>query len=331
MCWRCVRLRNIAVAVLLLFSVVTGEAQPPKAIGKLIDLGGYHLHLNCTGKGRPTVVIENGFDEFSFDWVLVQAAIEKFARVCTYDRAGYAWSDAGPLPRTYAQINFDLRRALHKVHEKGPYIFVGHSFGGPVIRNYALTYRNETAGLVFAESVGDAHRIIMGPKTARIAEFAKNRPIPLPHEKLEPTDGAPTQHASEVTATLDPPFDRLPPNLQKSHLWALSQPGLQNAENSERDWSPEYLATWLAKDQKGSLGDLPVVVLAREKGGYEEGHDLSAAELEKERRQEHAGLASLSRRGRLSFVNSGHEIELEAPEEVIRAVHQMVLDWRLAN
>jgi pimeloyl-ACP methyl ester carboxylesterase len=323
---------GIAAAVLF-FSAIAAPAQAPKPSGKLVQLDGHHIHIHCTGRGQPTVVIENGFDEFSFDWVKVQTGVEKFTRVCTYDRAGYAWSDPGPLPRTYAQINLDLRSALQKLGEKAPYLFIGHSFGGPVIRNYALTYRSEVAGLIFAESVGDAHRIVMGPKTARIADFAKNQPIPAPHAKMMASDTPPAKPVSDgrPEPRIDPPFDQLSPDLQKAQLWALAQPALQNAENSEREWSPEYLAKWLATDQKGSLGDLPIIVLSREKGGYDEGHDLSADELEKQRRQEHADLAALSSRGELSFVNSGHEIELDAPEVVIQATHRMVTDWRKSH
>ncbi len=319
--------KSIAAAVLLLFAAASA-AQIPKPHGEMVDLGGHRLHIHCTGKGRPTVVVENGFDEFSFDWVMVQAGVEKFDRVCTYDRAGYAWSDPGPLPRTYSQINLDLRSALQKLGEKGPYLLVGHSFGGPVIRNYAITYRSEIAGLLFAESVGDAHRILMGPKTARIADFAKNQPIPTPHNNMLASDRLPTKAAAQKTPVIEPPFDRLPLDFQKLQSWALAQPNLQDAESSEREWSPEYLSKWLATDQKGSLGDLPIVVLAREKGGYGEGHDLSAAELERQRRQEHADLAALSSRAKLSFVDSGHEIELEAPDAVISAVHEMVIEWR---
>src|SRR6185369_4205627 len=130
---------------------ISTVAQTPKPAGKMVQLAGRRLHVNCSGKGHPTVLIENGFDEFSFDWVNVQTGVERITRVCTYDRAGYAWSDPGPLPRTYAQINLDLRMALQKLNEKGPYIFVGHSFGGPVIRNFALTYPRDVAGLIFAE------------------------------------------------------------------------------------------------------------------------------------------------------------------------------------
>jgi pimeloyl-ACP methyl ester carboxylesterase len=310
--------------LLVLVSPLAHTAQRPPPLGKLIELGGYSLHLHCTGTGKPTVVIENGFDEFSSDWWQVQRGIAKFTRVCTYDRAGYAWSTRGPMPRTYAQINLDLHRALEKAHEARPLLLVGHSFGGPVARQYALSYPQDVAGLVFAESVGEAHRIVMGDKTARLVDFAAHKEIPAAHEVM--THEAPPQAATESqgTSSIDPPFDRLPAAQQRARLWALSQPPLQAAEQSEREWSAEYLALWLAKDQRGSLGKLPVTVLAREGGGFAEGLDLTAAELEKERRQEQVDLAALSSRGRLLYVPSGHEIEIEAPGAVIDAVREMV-------
>ena len=80
--------------VLALSTLVTAPV-PPKPIGRLIDLGGHRLHVNCTGKGSPTVVVENGLGDFSFDWVLVQRTVERATRICTYDRGGYAWALTG--------------------------------------------------------------------------------------------------------------------------------------------------------------------------------------------------------------------------------------------
>src|SRR5579872_7259624 len=100
----------------LAFVSVSLLAQPAPR-GQMVDLGGHRLHIDCRGKGSRTVVIENGFDEFSFDWTLVQSQVASFARVCTYDRAGYAWSDPGPAPRTFDQINLELHDALKKLGE----------------------------------------------------------------------------------------------------------------------------------------------------------------------------------------------------------------------
>jgi pimeloyl-ACP methyl ester carboxylesterase len=311
MTYRGLHRQCILFSALIALLTPGARAAPPPPPGKLIDLGGYALHLHCTGKGKPTVVIENGFDEFSSDWWQVQRGIEKFTRVCTYDRAGYGWSTPGPLPRTYAQINLDLHRALEKVHEKGPLVLVGHSFGGPVIRQYALSYPADVAGLIFAESVGEAHRIVMGEKTARLVEFAAHKAVPAARDAMTQADQPQAQAQLSDTPVIEPPFDRLPPAQKQARVWALSQPSLQAAEQSEREWSPEYLALWIAKDQRGSLGNLPVMVLAREKGGFAGGSDMSAADLEKEWRQEQADLAALSSRGRLVYVASGVRPRLE--------------------
>src|SRR5437868_6323769 len=88
--------------------VAADDKSRPEASGKLVDLGGHRLHVNCTGRGAPTVVVENGLGDFSFDWALVQTRAARFTRICTYDRGGYAWSDLGPMPRTFAQVNLEL-------------------------------------------------------------------------------------------------------------------------------------------------------------------------------------------------------------------------------
>src|SRR5579863_8737305 len=140
---RCVFATILSAA--LAFSAPTSGPRPP---GKLVDLGGHQLNVKCSGKGSPTVVVENGLGDFSFDWILVQSRVSRFARICSYDRAGYAWSDPGPKPRTFAQLNLELRDALAKLGEQGPFILVGHSYGGPVVRNFAVTYPHEVAGMV---------------------------------------------------------------------------------------------------------------------------------------------------------------------------------------
>src|SRR5215469_8441950 len=102
--------------------------------GRLVDVGGYRLKLNCTGVGKPTIILEAGWGDLSLEWKAVQAEIEKFARVCSYDRAGFGGSDPGPMPRTSLQIATELHRLLGNAGEMPPYILVGHSFGGYNVR-----------------------------------------------------------------------------------------------------------------------------------------------------------------------------------------------------
>jgi pimeloyl-ACP methyl ester carboxylesterase len=123
---------------------------------------------------------------FSFDWILVQNKVTAFTRICTYDRAGYAWSDPGPKPRTFAQINLELRDTLAKLHERGPFLLVGHSYGGPVIRNFAEMYPHDVAGMVLVDAAFEGQRVgIGGGKTMRLGEDAKGRTVPPPHEEDE--------------------------------------------------------------------------------------------------------------------------------------------------
>jgi len=300
----------------------------PAPPGKLVDLGGHRLHVYCTGSGSPVVVVENGLGDFSFDWTLVQSRVSRFARICTYDRAGYAWSDPGPKPRTFAQINMELHDALAKLGEHGPFILVGHSYGGPVIRNYAAVYPKEVAGMVFVDAAHEGLRVGIGSgKTIRLGEGAHGAPIPPPREETSAAD-APTLRAEDVPPELkklDPMFAILPAEQQAMQLWAQQQPGVYDAENSETQWSDEYFAKWLAAPQKGTLGEIPVVVLSRDEGGYRDGDaDVPAAQLERERKEGQAKLALLSSNSKQVVIHSGHNMNLEAPDDLSNAIHAVI-------
>jgi hypothetical protein len=96
------------------------KTYPPP--GQLVDVGGHRLHINCTGTGSPTVVIEAGLGDWSTSWgEAVQPAVAKTTRVCTYDRAGMGWSEAGPLPRDAAQFARELHTLLQNAQIPGPY------------------------------------------------------------------------------------------------------------------------------------------------------------------------------------------------------------------
>lgn len=314
------------IALMALPSIVF--AATPPAPGKMVDLDGHKLHVNCTGKGNPTVVIENGLGDFSFDWNLVQTRVESFTRVCTYDRAGYAWSDPGPKPRTFAQLNLELHDALTKLGEHGPFVLVGHSYGGPVARNFALTYPKDVAGLVFVDAAHEGLRVPIGPKkTLRLGDDAKGVPIPAPREHLDPAD-IPTLRSQDLPADLkhlDPMFKVLPESQQQMQLWAQQQPSVYDAQQSETQWSGEYFAKWLASPQTGVLGDLPVVVLSRFEGGHSDSDlDIPVAQYEQERKDGQRKLARLSTNGRQIVVHSGHNMNLEAPEAITNAIRGMV-------
>jgi pimeloyl-ACP methyl ester carboxylesterase len=319
----------IRLLPLLIFCVGTAAlAERPAAPGKLVDLGGHKLHVYCTGRGAPTVIVENGLGDFSFDWVLVQSRVSRFTRICTYDRGGYAWSDPGPKPRTFGQLNLELHDALARLGEHGPFILVGHSFGGPVVRNFAKLYPADTAGMVLVDAAHEGLRVgIGGGKTIRLGNGAKGRDIPQPREEMSASD-KPMLRAEDLPEelkTLNPAYRVLPPNEQMMHFWAQRLPGVYDAENSETQWSDEYFAKWLATPQAGVLGAIPVIVLSQADGGYRDGDtDIPAAQLEKERKEGQAKLVLLSSNSKQVIVHTGHNVNLEAPGDVSNAVREVV-------
>jgi len=295
-------------------------------MGTMVDLGGHRLHVNCSGAGSPTVVVENGLGDFSFDWVLVQTRVAKFTRICTYDRAGYAWSDPGPKPRTFAQINLELLDALKKLGEKGPYVLVGHSYGGPVVRSFAMTYPHDVAGMVQVDAAFEGMRVgIGGGKTLRLGEDAKGKSIPEPRETMLASDkpAIPADAQPQGPNELDPMYKGLPEPIQKLQLWAQVLPEMEDAEGSQREWSGEYFAKWMKTSQAGTLGKIPLVVLTRAEGGYSDA-DVPATQLEKERKEGQAMLVKLSSNSKQIIVKSGHNMEVEAPDAVAGAIQLVV-------
>jgi pimeloyl-ACP methyl ester carboxylesterase len=119
----------------------------------MVDVGGSSMHLHCTGEeGRtPTVVMDSGAGGIGMDWGPVQPGVAKFARVCTYDRAGLGWSDPGPQPRTSQRFAEELHALLNNAGVEGPYVLVGHSLGGNNVQLYASRYPDEVAGMVLVD------------------------------------------------------------------------------------------------------------------------------------------------------------------------------------
>jgi len=126
------------------------------APGRLVRVNGRRMHIHVTGEGTPTVVFESGMGASSLSWTLVQPRVAQFTRAVSYDRAGHGWSDPARERRTAQQIAQELHVLLDAAGIPGPYVLVGHSFGGYVNRAFAHLYRNEFVGMVLVDSVHPA-------------------------------------------------------------------------------------------------------------------------------------------------------------------------------
>lgn len=141
------------LAFLLVVPLLGAEvvSSRPEPLGTLVDVGGYRVHIYCTGQGSPTVVVASG--DFSFDWALVQPRVAQFTRVCTYDPSGTAWSDRVESADriTCGDRVSELHKLLKSAAINGPYVTVGFSIGGLVARLYAAQYPSEIAGMVLVD------------------------------------------------------------------------------------------------------------------------------------------------------------------------------------
>jgi len=139
-------------------------ATPPP--GHLIDIGGYRLHLWCTGDGAPTVILDTGLGGSTPGWGFVQPEVARFTRVCSYDRAGMGYSDPGPSPRTARRIASELAELLARSGIAGPVVLVGASIAGFDVRVFASDHPERAAGLVLVDASheDDVHEV---PRMAR--------------------------------------------------------------------------------------------------------------------------------------------------------------------
>jgi pimeloyl-ACP methyl ester carboxylesterase len=180
---------------------------------------------DCRGTGSPSVLLEAGAGDFSLAWSLVQERVAPFARVCSCDRAGYVWSDPGNRPRTYAQLALELRTALDRSGVRPPFVLVGQSYGGLVVRGFAKRYPADVVGMVLVDAVHEDERIVYGGEAHRLRDQARGRPAPEPRIALD-TQMLRMARDSTVLPSepLPPPLDRLPAPTQRAWRLAQGQP-----------------------------------------------------------------------------------------------------------
>jgi pimeloyl-ACP methyl ester carboxylesterase len=282
------------------------KTYPPP--GQLVDVGGYRLHIHCTGSGSPTVVIDAGLGDWSTSWgEAVQPGVAKTTQVCTYDRAGMGWSDAGPLPRDAEHFARELHTLLQNANVPGPYILVGHSLGGLPVRVFVHEYAAEVAGVVLIESMNPTRFNSTSPDV-----MAQSRSQSQPF-----SFGALLARLGIARLLVKLPFiaPRVSANDDAYYSRYIRPQSLQ-ATTDESQGMPASGAEAAAVQ---SFGDLPLIVLTGRLN-----NNGSWQEWQKE-------LLQLSSNSRQLFAeHSGHNVQLDEPDAAIAAITQMVQQVRQA-
>ncbi len=288
--------------------------------GKLIDIGGYKLHLDCQGEGEITVVMDYGLGNLSSLWSLVQSKVAKFTQVCTYDRAGYGWSERSPYPRTSQQLVRELHLLLTKAEIKPPYILVGHSLGGLNMRLFASQYPDEVRAIVLVDAVPANIYSRLNPQFQKY--MAKTNQMFFWLSILS-RFGLLRLGTQLLGNKVTPDFVRKLPAEVQPIVLAQFCPKTFNtaiAENRLMEASAKQVSqTKLPKD-------LPLVVLSHGINMFSKLSLLEAEKAESVWQKLQAETADLTSKGTLKQAQtSGHDLHIDAPQLVIDGIRQAIL------
>jgi pimeloyl-ACP methyl ester carboxylesterase len=281
--------------------------------GQLVDVGGYKMHINCTGQGTPVVILDSGLGDSFVSWQKVQPAIAQFTRVCSYDRAGLGYSDSSPRPRTSKDFAEELHLLLHNAGIAGPLIVVGHSMGGYDVRLFASLYRSDVAGVVLVDS----------------SHPEQQQRFPPAVNDLEASDLRQQEFLAAV----------MPFGITRILRFCGGDVEIRAAEcnfHSASEAVAELRAfpkSAVQTTAASSLGDVPLVVLSHDPNTPQPDlpEDLVKPVNDAwQQMQENLTLLS-TRSTHVIAKNSGHYIQLDRPDVVIEAVRNIVDQARQAE
>lgn len=292
--------------------------------GEMVDVGEYSLHLHCMGEpsDKPVVVVSSGYSSSSLHWARVLPELAESTRVCAYDRPGSGYSFVDPEPRTYHQEAEELHTLLVNAGIEGPFVLVGHSYGGAVMQVYAIQYPEEVSGLVLVDA------------NTRDAESR------FPEEYVQAqkrfSQGAAAFRIPGLFRILnwfgiyktDPLLEKLPADLKavaydldyNSRMFTFQYIMNRADEEREQQFSAE-----------GPLTDVPLIVITRgipsdPLPGIDE---VINQQYEQVWRELQSDLSHETSHGEIIVAEeSGHNIIIDQPDIVIEAIHKFVEEIR---
>jgi len=300
--------RSRAVYLLAALGLLAGaaaKAGEPSVLarypGRLVDIGTHALHLDCRGTGTPVIVLESGIGGFSLEWHAVRHALAGRARVCTYDRAGYGWSDPGPLPRTARRSAGELEALLSAAGERPPYVLAGHSYGGLIVREFAARWPDRTAGIALIDA-------------AAPQQFARLPAGALPRAYLAALAGG------GRVFSMPRPAAGFAPSLRTLVMQLMMLPKARLAYRAEmRDF--ERSARALTGPGRRAL-EAPLVVISRARSEFDE--RTGGAHAEQVWREMQADMGRLSAHAEHWIAaGAGHQVHADRPDLVARALREL--------
>ena len=296
--------------------------RPP---GRLVDVGGMRLHLREMGEGHPAVLLDSALGGSSMSWYRVQPELARFTRACTYDRAGFGWSDPARRPRTAEAMTEELHELLRAAAMPPPFVLAGHSYGSLVCQIYAARYPQEVGGLVLVDPPDvdswsrpderQRRRLERGARLARRAAVASRFGLMRLFFFLFGLGALPAARLASLGSTrpgevgIFRVLEKLPPDSRAVLRWLWSESRSLAALASLIENVPASAAEVAAIELPR---DLPLVV-------------LTAADAPEQQKSFHERLAARSTRGRHVVASqSSHWIPIDEPELVVEACREVV-------
>ena len=315
-------------------TAIAAEVTQPSETKQYVAVdGSRRLFLDCKGQGQPTVLFDSGFGSTGANWLAVQAMLARNNKACFYDRAGMGYSDGPSRPATASNVVEDMHRLIQNAHIKTPFVLVGHSRAGMYDTLYALTYRSELSGMVLLDPALAENNAelaaISSSERAFLNKGGSEQRANLVHcedlAKAHLLTGA-DSHDCFSFSDLDTPA------IRKYAVHMSVKPEYYEAMILEMDSvrAGTDAAKIIAAEKRNAhpFGNLPLIVLTsskpRQTGAPNPSDDVAADRIWK---QDHERFAKLSTVGQSYIVpNTGHLIQLYAPEAVADAVNTVLRD-----
>jgi pimeloyl-ACP methyl ester carboxylesterase len=302
----------------------------------IVAADGARLNFYCSGSGSPTVLFDSGWEDWAPAWAVVQPRVARWTRACSYDRAGAGFSGPGPMPRTSVRIANELHSALRKTGIAGPYILVGHAFGGDAVRTFADLYVQDVAGLILVEAdpsdvepkaMQDREHQGQATYVGKLREcrdsIAAGKPLP----PLPARPGQPNRTCAQQFFRGLPEAEWSPAlNASLLHI-AETKVAMYDAYISEMEQMP-WDERWLQQHRR-SLGSRPIRVLTTGNHGVghlpsSDAHDPKQLEYEHQVAVAQSHWLELSSNAKQIFTpRSSEYVQLDQPDAVVSAIRDV--------